>query len=211
MTIRAILFVDGNNWYHSLREAGITGMGELNYAKISRKLCGTGREWAGTRYYIGQVNQGYSAQLYADQRRFLARLTATDSKITHHMGRLEPRKVENEAANEIRKYLGSLKVRIDKAVFHDLMQLARAHQSVEVMTEKAVDVMLAVDAVLMAERDEYDAAYLLTADGDFTPVAEAVRSLGKRCYAASPNQGAQLAAAVDKFIPLSRGWFADCW
>jgi Uncharacterized conserved protein len=206
-----MLFVDGNNWYHSLRESGLTGIGQLNYAKISRKLCGPGRDWIGTRYYVGQVNQKHEPQLYADQRSFLARLAATDPKITHHLGRLEPRNIDNEAARELRQYLSSLKIRIDKTVFHDLMRLAREHECVEVISEKAVDVMLAVDAVLLGERNEYDACYLLTADGDFTPVATAVKSLGKKVYAVSPNQGAQLAAAVDTFIPLNRGWFADCW
>lgn len=211
MSIRAMLFVDGNNWYHSLREAGVTGSGELNYAKISRKLCGPGRDWVGTRYYIGQVKQAFEPKLYADQRRFLARLASTDPKITHYLGRLESRPIDNEAALELKRYLGNLTTRIDRGVFKDLMALARRHECVDVITEKAVDVMLAVDAVLLAERNAYDAAYLLTADGDFTPVATAVRSLGKKMYAASPAQGAQLAAAVDKFIPLSRTWFADCW
>lgn len=210
-SVRAVLFIDGNNWYHSLRDAGVTGTGELNYAKISTKLCGPGREWKGTRFYIGQVNQGHSPKLYADQRSFLARLAATDPRITHYLGRLEPRKVDNEAAIELRQYLSGLKIRIDKGVFHYLMSLSRRHECVQVITEKAVDVMLAVDAVLMAERNEYEAAYLLTADGDFTPVATAIRSLGKKVYAASPAQGAQLAAAVDTFIPLSRAWFSDCW
>ena len=29
---RAVVFVDGNNWYHALRRAGCTGLGWLNYA-----------------------------------------------------------------------------------------------------------------------------------------------------------------------------------
>jgi uncharacterized LabA/DUF88 family protein len=206
-----MVFIDGNNWYHSLREAGITGTGQLNYAKVSEKLAGPGREWVGTRYYIGRVNQGQAPQLYADQRKFLAFLTATDHRITHYLGRLETRRQPNEAAIELRQYLSGLKTRIDTRVFQDLMNVAKRNVLVDVMSEKAVDVMLAVDMVLMAERNEYDAAYLLTADGDFTPAVAAVRSLDKPVYAASPATGAQLAAAVTKFIPLSHGWFADCW
>jgi uncharacterized LabA/DUF88 family protein len=78
------------------------------------------------------------------------------------------------------------------------------------MVEKAVDVMVAVDMVVMAERDQIDAAYLLSADGDFTPAAQAVKAAGKKIYAVSPSHGAQLAAAVDAFIRLDAGWFADC-
>jgi uncharacterized LabA/DUF88 family protein len=46
--------------------------------------------------------------------------------------------------------------------------------------KKAVDVMLSVDLVLMGHRNEYDAAYLLSAYGDYTPAVEAVRIIGKR-------------------------------
>lgn len=28
---RAMVFVDGNNWYHGLGNAGLTGLGWLNY------------------------------------------------------------------------------------------------------------------------------------------------------------------------------------
>jgi hypothetical protein len=65
---RATVFVDGNNWYHGLKNAGLTGLGWLNYAKISAKIVGD-RDWIGTRYYIGQVQQKGNAQLYADQLR----------------------------------------------------------------------------------------------------------------------------------------------
>lgn len=79
------------------------------------------------------------------------------------------------------------------------------------MVEKAVDVMLAVDFVLMAQRNEYDAAYLLTADGDFTPAVDAAKELGKKIYAASPSHGAKLASHVDSFIKLDSLWFDDCF
>lgn len=91
------------------------------------------------------------------------------------------------------------------------MQMALSHRRAEVMVEKAVDVMLAVDLVVMAERNEFDAAYLLSADGDFTPAVAAARAVGKKVYAASPARGAQLAAAVNSFISLKREWFSECY
>jgi uncharacterized LabA/DUF88 family protein len=210
MPDRAILFVDGNNWYHSLRDSGVTDLAALNYAKISRKLLGP-RDWLETRYYIGQVQAHGNPRLYAEQRRFLASLQATDHRITCHLGRLEPRIVQNAAAQELRQYLSRLPARIDKRVYHDLIGLAQRHERAPVFVEKAVDVMLAVDMVVMAERHRYDAAFLLSADGDFTPVVTAVRATGKRIYAASPAQGAQLGAVVNSFIRLDKGWFHDCY
>jgi len=68
---RAVVFVDGNNWYHGLRECGFTGLGLFNYAKVSQKLMAPipSRQWIGTRYYVGQVQQRDNTTLYANQRR----------------------------------------------------------------------------------------------------------------------------------------------
>jgi uncharacterized LabA/DUF88 family protein len=117
----------------------------------------------------------------------------------------------NEAARELREYLASLPVRIDKRVFQDLMALAQRHEQIPVTVEKAVDVMLAVDVVEMAQRDDYDAAYLLSADGDLTPAVRAVRSRQKKVYGVSPAYGAQLGAAVNSFVRLDRAWLQDCY
>ncbi len=55
------------------------------------------------------------------------------------------------------------------------------------LVEKGVDVKIAIDMVLGAMNDEYDHAYLLSADGDFTPAISAVRNLGKRVLVATPG------------------------
>ena len=207
---RATVFVDGNNWYHGLKNAGLTGLGWLNYAKVSAKIVG-GRDWIGTRYYIGQVQQKRNMALYADQRRCMAWLTARDKRISIHYGRLEERPVVNEFAREVKRYLGSLTVRIDPAVFKHLIARAAHHEHTSVMVEKAVDVMLAVDLVRMADRNEYDVAYLLASDGDYTPAVQTAMAAGKRVFAAAIEPGAQLAKVVYKYLPLKREWFADCF
>jgi uncharacterized LabA/DUF88 family protein len=183
--------------------------GDIDLGKVSYKLIGPGRDWIGTRYYTGRVNQQEAPDGYKKQRRFLDRLLA-DPKIKACYGRLETRPARNELAEELVHYMASLGVRIDKGVYHDLVQLAQKHRQVMVTQEKAVDVLLAVDLVLMAHNDEYDAAYLLTADGDYTPAVAAVRELGKKVYCASPSKGAQLAAASTVYIPIKSGFFADC-
>ena len=170
---RAVLFVDGNNWFHSLRQAGVGDLPRLDYAKISRKLV-RDRAWIGTRYYIGRVPQRGNLRLYRDQRRFLASLESTDPRISIHLGRIEFR-------------------------------------AFEIAVEKAVDVMLAVDLVLMAERREFESAYLLSADGDFTPAVDAVRSSGRKVFAVSASHGGRLREACNAFIRVDPGWFEDCY
>lgn len=207
---RAVLFVDGSNWYHSLREQGIREPGELHYGRISRKLV-RDRDWLETRYYVGQVQQRGRARLYSEQRRFLTRLHGTDPRISVHLGRLEPRTAKSPAARELIAFLAGLSVRIDPGVHHRLVEIAREHRSTTDWVEKAVDVMIAVDMVVLAERDRFDVAYLLSADGDFTPAVEAVRARRKKVFAVSAAHGAQLAAACDAFIRLDAEWLADCY
>jgi uncharacterized LabA/DUF88 family protein len=203
---RAVFFVDGNNWYHGCIGLGLGDLGRLNYPRVCQKLAGP-RQWVSTRYYIGRVPQIGNVQLASDQQRFLAAIQSQDSRISVHLGRLEPRHVTNEAALEMKRYLANLKVRIDSSVFRDLIRLADEHVQTTVMVEKAVDVQIAIDMVILAEHDLYDTAYLLSADGDLTPAVEAVREKGKKVFVASPSSGARLAAACNTFIRLPKAWF----
>jgi uncharacterized LabA/DUF88 family protein len=209
---RAVLFIDGNNWYHYLKRSGITNLLRLDYAKISQKLVGPPRDWIGSRYYIGQVDQRQGAQVYADQRKFIDALHKTDSRITVHLGRIEPRETKSEAASELLRYMHALKTKIDPQVFRDLVSLGTRYEKELVWVEKAVDVHLAVDLVVMGITSQYDAAYVLSADGDYTKAVDYVRqSLGKDVYAACPGHGAQLASTVKSFIHLKPDWFLDCY
>jgi uncharacterized LabA/DUF88 family protein len=51
--------------------------------------------------------------------------------------------------------------------------------------EKGIDVLLAIDMVMGAFRDEYDTAVVVSADTDLVPAVEAVLALGKRVEVAS--------------------------
>lgn len=211
MADRAVIFVDGNNWFHGLCDVGVDDRGRLDYARISQKLVGP-RTWVETRYYIGQINQKHNAALYAQQRSFLAGLQNTDSRISVHFGRIEPRNTTNDAAKEVLAYLAAPAAPLDSRVQADLAAIARRHQQAVVYVEKAVDVFVAVDLVRMALNDEYDAAYLLTADGDYTPAVQIARAVAsKKVYAASCLSGAQLAKSVNSFIRLDKAWFTDCY
>jgi uncharacterized LabA/DUF88 family protein len=207
---RAILFVDGSNWYHSLRRNSVPAPFELDYAKVSQKLLGP-REWVETRYYIGAVPESWNAQAHADQHRFLDQLGKTDPRITIHLGRLEPRSEPNPLASILRDYVKTTSHALPEDGRSHLRKLARQHATVMTLKEKAVDIMLAVDLIRLGSENRYDAAYILSADGDFTPAVEAVRATGRTVYAASPDMGYALRNVVKTFIRLERPWFLDCY
>jgi uncharacterized LabA/DUF88 family protein len=207
---RASVFVDGNNFYHGLDHAGVRNQGQLSFKKIAMKLVGP-RHWVELRYYVGQVKQVENAELYAAQRAFVSRQQKLDPRITFHMGRLEHRPAKDGALKSLIEYLADPKVIIGTKTRNDLSAIVKQHRGATVIVEKAVDVMLAVDLVICAERDEYDTAYILAADGDYTHAAAFVRSIGKKVFAVSALPGAQLASSVDKFINIDAGWVNDCY
>jgi uncharacterized LabA/DUF88 family protein len=211
---RAILYIDGNNWYHFLanREQGlgIANTFDLSYAKMSLKLLGP-RAWKETRYYIGALKQDWNPVDYANQRAFLSKIQKDDARISVHLGRLERRSQENPLVDPLLRLVEDPRSAIPRPALTQIRALVRGFARVETLKEKAVDVMLARDFLVGAMKNEYDAAYLLSADGDFTPVVESARELGKKVYCASPGYSSELHRVANTFIKLERDWFDDCY
>lgn len=203
---RAVLFIDGNNWYHGCKACGVKDLFLLDYVEVSKKLTAP-REWTGTRYYIGALKQAHNG--YREQRQFLSRLQNSESRITVHLGRIEERPRINVLAQELRQYVAA--TALDPGVRDCLLDLAERHHLVSLLKEKAVDIQLAVDMFKLAVSDEYESAYLLSGDGDFTPAVQAVREKGKKVYCVSPTFSAALKNASNAFIPLKKEWFDDCF
>ena len=58
---RAVLFIDGSNFYHAAKRIGVS-TGDLDYQKLANKLI-LNRELAGFRYYVGQVSGNFFPSL----------------------------------------------------------------------------------------------------------------------------------------------------
>ncbi|HUP42029.1 MAG TPA: NYN domain-containing protein [Thermoanaerobaculia bacterium] len=206
---RAVLFIDGNNWYHSLSGLRIQNLGDLDYALISKKLVGP-RHWVETRYYIGGLKHYHRD--FAAQRRFLSTIANDDDRITVHRGRIEDQPKPNALAGELVHLLRRAGHTLPPAVKSELEDMASRHAHVSFLKEKATDVLLAVDLCKLATEDRYDAAYLLSADGDYTPAVRFVQDEAeKKVYAASPADCAALRNTAYAYIPLRADWFGDCY
>lgn len=206
---RAIIFADGNNFYHGMKSLGLPSA-DLHYEKFSEKLS-KGRKWLETRYYVGKVRQEGDLTRYANQRRFLHRLTQFN-RVRYFLGRVESRPAER-TARQLARWLRALPGRDNISVSDDIVAELRqiADDRNVQYVEKAVDVMIATDMVSMAHEDEYDVAYLLSADGDFTPAVKQARSVGKKVFVASAISGYEIARAADVFIHLDKEFFHGCW
>lgn len=70
-----------------------------------------------------------------------------------------------------------------------------------------MDTAITADLVDLAHRDEYDVAYLLSADSDFIPAVRIVLRLGKTVFGVSARRSRELGQAVTKYIPVRSDWF----
>ncbi len=91
--------------------------------------------------------------------------------------------------------------------------LGRLEPRGDTYVEKGVDVRLAVDMLRHAYRDNYDTAILVSGDGDFAAVVEAVTEKGKCVEVASTDTGRSdhLFDVADKIICLDNDFLSGCW
>ena len=126
--------------------------------------------------------------------------------------RRELEQLRRTTADALGVWLGDLPrrgLRLPAPFYSELRNIHQRRRDNMGWQEKAVDVKLAVDMLSMAHRREYDVAYLLSFDGDYTPVAEEVRNMGQKVFAACPCHSSALHQSVNGFIRMSRKFFDD--
>ena len=203
MASRAAVFIDGANWHHGLATIGVDSRW-LDYLGVARTLA-QDRRVTSIRYYVGRV-AGDLARV-RNQSRLVARLEKQGVEVL--LGRVQRNWTEperNPIVTQLRQILSQSRGEVSSRVVGQLEALCRTRTPQYV--EKQVDVRIAVDLVAMAHGDHYDAAFLLSADGDFVPAVQHARSHNKKVFAASAQPGAQLAQAVNASIRLRNEWFA---
>ena len=79
--------------------------------------------------------------------------------------------------------------------------------------EDTVDIIMTIDILDMAYKDQYDAAILVTGDGDFAYVANAVKEIGKHVIVAAfdENLSNLLSDIADDTIHFDDAFFNDVW
>lgn len=79
--------------------------------------------------------------------------------------------------------------------------------------EKGIDILLASDMLSQAHVNGYDTAILVSGDGDFAPVLDEIKKMGKRvenaCFKSSRSDA--LVTVADVFIELDKNTVADCF
>ncbi len=77
--------------------------------------------------------------------------------------------------------------------------------------EEGVDISLAVDMLEKAYKNHYDVAVLVSGDGDFARVIQAVKDAGKQVEVAFFQKCYHLKVEADLFVSLEGDYLDDCW
>jgi uncharacterized LabA/DUF88 family protein len=192
--VRVAIFIDGSNFYHQLKKA--FGKAAIDYRKFPEKLCGAQRSLIQTYYYTAPFPRNIDPQKAIDQQKFFACLQKIPN-LSLCLGRLEKRSLD--LAPELKKS-------IEQALGNPLPPFY--------LVEKGVDVKIAVDMLRLAIEDVFDTAILVSGDGDFADVLQAVKETGKGVELAlvSGTPARALIAACDRKARfLNESFFADCW
>lgn len=202
---RSVLFIDGNNWYHGLKRLGVDAY-ELDYREVAKKLL-KGRPLTEIRFYIGRIRG--DRRRAAHQQRQLDRLQRQGVRL--FLGRIQQNRIlpdKNPALVELGQLLAQAPLETPPEFRSRLEDLRR--RSFVSYVEKQADVWIAVDLVSMAHRDEYDVAYLLSADADYVSAVREVLGMRKRVFPV--RSWAVRSAELDnvaKAIPLKGDWFEN--
>jgi uncharacterized LabA/DUF88 family protein len=79
--------------------------------------------------------------------------------------------------------------------------------------QKGVDVLIAIDMLRFAIKDNYDVAILVSGDGDFTDIVRLVKDEGRRVEIVTfpDTRSRDLLAACDNFIEINAEYLTGCW
>jgi uncharacterized protein (TIGR00288 family) len=169
----AVLFIDGSNFYHSLKEQRCLPFGAAEFQKLFTQLSKK-YELKKVYFYDSLKNSQKDPEGYSKQQSFHERL-----KKSHNMLVIRKRKLRylvNITENQIQK--AAEEAGIVDSCRKKLMQFLINLNLIRLTKEKGVDVQLVVDAIEEARSHTLDTVILLSGDADFVPAIQLIKSYG---------------------------------
>lgn len=190
---RTVVFIDGQNLYHSVRNAFGYTFPNFNVKALANRVCTT-KAWQldSVRFYTGvpdAADNAFWSQFWA------AKLLAMSRQCITTYSR--PLRYRNK------------KVRLPDGSVH-------AYLSGE---EKGIDVRIALDVISLAHRREYDVALIFSQDQDLSEVAEEVRVIATEqsrwikvasAYPTSPAATNRRGINKTDWVPIDRASYDTC-
>ena len=195
---RAILFIDGNNFYHNLKASKIKPS-SIDFAKLQKYICDHFQEeHVKTIYYnsVPDISQG--DEVYYNHMRFLSELKKIQKL------EVKTRKLQSLSTQETKHLMK------EEIAHLGLCELCRPIVLVHwedyigsvSVKEKGVDMLIGVDMIKLCLFDkECDTCILLSGDADFIPAMDLVKNHGKKAVSAA------LAKGYSFDLRNKHGWF----
>jgi len=167
---KAILFIDGSNTYHRLKENGLYDFFSYKwlYKELRKKF-----DVISVFFYDATKSSRIEKEGYEKQQQFHEDLRKEIPGVKIRTRKLKYLKVDGKVSSARRdaEFCDVCEQKIDK-----FLQDAGLHK---LSKEKGVDVLLVTDMIKLAFQEKYEVALLLTGDADFVPAVEILPTLKK--------------------------------
>lgn len=182
---KAVIFIDGNNFYHNLKQMKIKP-GNIDFKKLVETISRYFKcELQEVRYYNSMPTLRDGKELYYSHLRFIDNLRNL-SKFTIHT-----RKLQSHSNKELLKEKHELIESMDlcdncKSIVEEniLDTISNVKKK-----EKGIDVMLAVDLVEYAIKSKADYLIVLSGDADFVPAMNLAKENNREVLSTSLAKG----------------------
>lgn len=182
---RAIVFIDGNNFYHSIKKTGIKPS-DIDFQRLTDAVCEHfGAKRKKTIYYNSLPDISEGQEKYYTQIRFFDKL----KNLLNF--EVRTRKLQRHSKKE------TLQLKKEQLKDLDLCETCRPIVEANCMDcigktekkEKGIDVMISIDIIDAAGKDTCDMCILISGDADFVPALERAKKRGKEVRTASLPKG----------------------
>jgi uncharacterized LabA/DUF88 family protein len=200
MKHKAILFIDGSNFYHSLKTQGCLPFDADGFSKLFGKLAEL-YEIEKVYFYDATKNIKRDPEGYAKQQGFHARLLKSHPKIF-----IKTRKLRYLADISNRKIKESgKKAGITDSSIGKLRGFLMIMGLIKLTKEKGIDVQLVVDAIEEARKDKKKLIIILSGDDDLVTAVNLIKSYKAEVINLHPYHGSstELRNACNKHILIS--------
>lgn len=170
MLKKAILFIDGSNFYHGLKQNKL--FGSFSYKAFFEGLS-KNFEIPKVYFYDAIKNSQLEPEQYSKQQAFHERLRKDIPQIVVRARPLKYLGVNDrvEKAKKLAGFCRDCKPKLDNFLQNaGLSKLSK---------EKGIDILLVTDMVKGAFQEQYQTALLATGDADYVPAVELVQALKK--------------------------------
>lgn len=183
--MKSIIFIDGNNLYHNVKQMKIKPS-HLDFQKLANYICGKfGFELKKVIYYnsVPDIKDGkllyYSHLKFIDELKNIPKFEVKTRKLQSHSTK-ELLKEKRELIDSM-ELCSSCKPIVEENILDAIGNIKKK--------EKGVDVELAVDFVEHSIDNNKDVLILFSGDADFIPAMELAKKRGIRVISSSVPKG----------------------